>query len=137
DEADVIARAEELARFVERVVQQHRLAGHAIVAVGYSNGANIAAAMLLLGLAPFREAILFRPMVPLAKSPDVALPDTRVLIAAGRFDPIATTRHVQNLVNLLRNRRVQVDLQFHESGHELTPADVTSARDLLGGAAIA
>src|ERR1700737_3345957 len=90
DEADVIARANELKRFVEAAAKRYKIDMKNLVAVGYSNGANIAAAMMLLGVAKFPEAILLRAMVPLSKleqQPD--LRHVRVLISAGEFDPIA------------------------------------------------
>src|SRR5437764_10890889 len=64
DEADVVKRAEELANFVRAACGAYDIDPKQLVAVGYSNGANIAAAMILLGLSPFSRAILLRPMVP-------------------------------------------------------------------------
>ncbi len=65
DEKDVVARAHELANFVSAAAKKHGFDLNTLVAIGYSNGANIASAMMLLGLLKFRGAILFRPMVPL------------------------------------------------------------------------
>ncbi len=69
DEADVAARAKELALFVEAAMVDYEIDREKLVTVGYSNGANIAAAMMLLGIAPFSKAILFRAMVPLSQVP--------------------------------------------------------------------
>jgi phospholipase/carboxylesterase len=136
DEADVIARAEELAQFVREVANTHRL-DH-IMPVGYSNGANIALAMTLLGLMRFDRAILFRPMVPLSRLPsEVDLDSQRVFISAGEFDPIANAVQVNALAKLLRERGAEVEVAVLRSGHELTSADLEMARDWLAGAAIA
>jgi phospholipase/carboxylesterase len=105
-----------------------------LVAVGYSNGANIAAAILLLGLASFRQAILFRAMVPLSQlesTPDLS--SVRVLVSAGKFDPIAQPQIVGALAGLLRQNGAEVTVEIQPSGHELTSADVASARSWLEG----
>ena len=136
DEADVIARAKELAQFVRDAANAYRL-GHVTV-VGYSNGANIASAIMLLGLMKFAGAILFRPMVPLSKSPAaINLTGQRVLVSAGEFDPIANATQVKMLVELFRERGAEVEVASQQSGHELNSADLGVARDWLAAAAIA
>jgi phospholipase/carboxylesterase len=137
DEADVIARARELAEFISTAAAKHALEQSEMVLVGYSNGANIASAMMLLELGRFHSAILFRPMVPLSQTPPASLENSRVLLSGGRFDPIATPGQVQALANLLRDRGAIVDVQMQKSGHELTSADVTVARDWLASGVIA
>ena len=131
DEKDVIARAHELAQFVDQAAKQYKIDIDHLVAVGYSNGANIAAAMLLLGLAKFPQAILFRAMVPLSKIDVPNLKALRVFISAGRFDPIAQVPIAQRLAQLLESAGAEVTLQLQPGGHELTPGDVTDAREWL------
>src|SRR4026209_36307 len=80
DEKDVVARAHELADFVSGAAQKHGFNQNTLVAIGYSNGANIASAMTLLGVLKFRGAILFRPMVPLSHPPETTLENCAVLI---------------------------------------------------------
>jgi predicted esterase len=133
DEADVVARANELAEFVEQAATQYKIDMNNLGAVGYSNGANIAAAMLLLGVAKFPEAILFRAMVPLSKleqQPD--LHGKRVLMSSGKLDPIARLPIAKSLADLLRNAGAEVTLEIQSSGHELTPQDVAVAGAWLG-----
>src|SRR5438874_2202094 len=84
DEADVVARAHELAAFVEAASAHYEIDRQHLVALGYSNGANIAAAIMLLGIAPFPQAILLRAMVPLSDLPPQAVATTKVLISEGR-----------------------------------------------------
>lgn len=135
DEADVVARARELAGFVKTAAKHYEIDSAHLVAVGYSNGANIAAAMMLLGLAPFHQAILLRPMVPLAQ---VALPDlknARVLLAAGQLDPIAQPAIAQKLGELFRAAGAKVDFVVQPSGHELTSSDVDAARRWIANSA--
>ena len=132
DEQDVIRRAQELADFIKQFARANEIDPADIVAVGYSNGANIASAMMLLGLAPFTRAILFRPMVPLVPDDGAALEGHRVFISGGKLDPIATPAEVQRLAALLRGNGADVEVQIVDSGHELTTADLTAAKQWLG-----
>ena len=137
DEKDVVARAHELANFVSAAAKKHGFDQKTLVAIGYSNGANIASAMMLLGLLKFRGAILFRPMVPLSHPPDASLENCAVLICGGRFDPIATPDQINALAELLRERKAEVEVRIQESSHELTDADLEAARDWLAASAVA
>jgi phospholipase/carboxylesterase len=132
DEDDVVRRAQELSQFLKAASATYGIDPHQLTAVGYSNGANIAAAMILLGLAVYPRAILFRPMVPLSDLG--SLPDlggVQVLVSAGKFDPIARPQIVGALAGLLRQGGAEVGVQIHPSGHELTSEDVTGARGWL------
>jgi phospholipase/carboxylesterase/glyoxalase family protein len=137
DEKDVIARAHELAEFITAAIKRYLIDETALAAIGYSNGANIASAMILLGLARFRRAILLRPMVPLSNSPMTLLRDFQLFLSRGRFDSIASVEQVEALAELFRERGAEVDVQTQESGHELTTADVAAAREWLASTAIA
>ena len=132
DEQDVVRRASELSKFVTAAVETYQVDPKRLVAVGYSNGANIAAAMMLLDVAGFTMAILFRPMVPLSNLPaQPNLAGASALLAAGKYDPIARPAIVQELSDLLRRSGARVDLRINLSGHELTSEDVTAAREWL------
>ena len=137
DENDVVERARELAEFVSAAAAKHHFDLNALITVGYSNGANIASAMMLLGALKARGAILFRPMVPLSRPPQHPLDGCEVLISGGRFDPIATADQVSALANLLRERKAEVAVRMQESGHELTERDVETTRDWLAPSAVA
>jgi phospholipase/carboxylesterase len=103
-----------------------------LVGVGYSNGANIAAAMMLLVATKFSQEILLRLMVTLSKldqEPD--LKSVRVLISAGEFDPIARPPIAKKLAELFSAAGADVTFQLQPSGHELSSSDVASARDWL------
>jgi predicted esterase len=128
---DLKLRTNELADFVTAAAKHYNLAANQIVAVGYSNGANIAAAMLLLRPEILRAAILFRAMVPLVpeKLPDLS--SVRVWIGAGNQDPIIPTSDTQRLVELLRDASADVTIRFFNAGHGLTNDDVTAARGWL------
>ena len=131
DEEDLKRRTHELAEFVAAAAQHYELAAGEIVAVGYSNGANIAASLLLLRPETLRAAILFRAMVPLVpeKLPDLS--SVRVWIGAGNQDPIIPTFETQRLVDLLRSARADVTIRFVDAGHGLTNNEIEIARDWL------
>jgi phospholipase/carboxylesterase len=135
DEADLIQRAKELSVFVKDAIQTYEIEASNLVAVGYSNGANIATAMLTLGLSPFSRAILFRAMVPFADMSSISdLSSARIQISAGKFDRIATPAIVGTLAGLLRKAGAEVAVQIQPAGHELTSEDVRAAREWLGQA---
>jgi phospholipase/carboxylesterase len=137
DEEDIVARANELASFVSAAAKKHNFETNALVALGYSNGANIATAMMLLGALEPRGAILLRPMPPLSHPPHHDLENCSILISGGHFDPIATPAHVNALADLLRERKAEVDVRMQESGHQLTDSDVKTAREWLAPRAVA
>jgi predicted esterase len=131
DLEDLKERTNELAEFVAATTQHYNLAADQIVAVGYSNGANIAAAMLLLRSEILHAAILFRAMVPLVPDNLPDLSSVRILIGAGDQDPIIPASEAQRLVELLRRADADVTIRFANASHALTEADVKTARHWL------
>jgi phospholipase/carboxylesterase len=131
DLEDLKQRANELADFVTAAAQHYGFASDNLVAVGYSNGANIAAAMLLLRPEILSVAILFRAMVPLHpdKLPDLS--SVRVWIGAGNQDPIVPVSETTGLAELLRDAGADVTIRFAKAGHGLTNEDLEGARDWL------
>src|SRR5438105_7128113 len=127
DEEDLKRRTHELADFVGAAAQHYEFVADKIVAVGYSNGANIAASFLLLRPETLRTAILFRAMVPLVPENLPDLSSARVWIGAGNQDPIIPTSETQRLVELLRGARAEVTIRFVNAGHGLTNAEVETA----------
>lgn len=131
DEEDLKRRTHELANFVAAAAQHYELAAGEIVAVGYSNGANIAASLLLLRPETLCAAILFRAMVPLVPEKLPELSSARVWIGAGNQDPIIPTSESQRLVDLLRTAGADVTIRFVNAGHGLTNNEIETARDWL------
>ncbi|PYK28493.1 MAG: hypothetical protein DME59_02400 [Verrucomicrobia bacterium] len=131
DLEDLKCRTNELADFVAAAAQHYGFATDELVAVGYSNGANIAASVLLLRPGVLPTAILFRAMVPLHPEKEPNLSSVRVWIGAGTNDPIIPISETNALAELLRNAGVDVTIRYFHAGHELTMADVESARDWL------
>src|SRR5207247_2246978 len=131
DLEDLKKRTSELADFLAAAAQHYGFASDNVVAVGYSNGANIAASMLLLRPEILSDAILFRAMVPLIPETQPNLSSVRVWIGAGTHDPIIPTSERKRLAELLRNAGADVTMRYFQAGNELTPADVEAARDWL------
>jgi phospholipase/carboxylesterase len=131
DLEDLKTRTNELADFAAAAVRHYKLAADHMVGVGYSNGANIAASILLLRPELLRAAVLFRAMVPLVPENLPDLSSVRVWIGAGSQDPIIPTSETQRLVELLRGAGADVTIRFLEAGHELTRDDLDAAREWL------
>ncbi|CCD97949.1 alpha/beta hydrolase [Bradyrhizobium sp. STM 3809] len=131
DEDDVRRRALELGAFIDEARQRYHLA--APVAVGYSNGANIAAALLLLQPDALAGAVLFRAMVPLAQPPAARLSRKPVLILSGKADPIVPASNSAKLCSQLIEAGADVTHTTLPTGHQLSPADIALARDWIAG----
>jgi len=129
DEQDVIKRAHELADFIVEAGETYKQSKP--IAVGFSNGANIAAAILLLRPEVLDGAILLRAMVPLAKPPQAELAQKPVLIISGASDPIIPTSNAALLATMLKNAHADVQHETLPTGHNLTPNDVTLASKWL------
>jgi len=131
DLEDLKKRTHELADFVIAAAKHYKIDVKNMVAVGYSNGANIAASTLLLRPEIFPAAVLFRAMVPLVPETQPDLSSVRVWIGAGSIDPIVPASETKQLSELLRDAGADVTIRFFKGGHELTPEDVDVAREWL------
>jgi phospholipase/carboxylesterase len=131
DEADVIRRANELADFVGAAAARYEFDPCRVTAVGYSNGANIAAAVLLLRPEVLASAILLRAMVPLVPPQPPDLVHARVLISSGAHDPIVPVENAERLAAMLREAGANVTLRFEAAGHPLVPDDLAAAKEWL------
>lgn len=131
DEEDLKKRAKDLAEFVERAAAAYQFDLARLTAVGFSNGANIAAALLLLGYAIPRDAILLRAMVPLVPAKPADLSGRNVLLAAGRFDPMSPSDQPEQLAAMLRAGGATAAIHWSEAGHELIEPDIRAAKLFL------
>jgi phospholipase/carboxylesterase len=131
DEDDVRKRANELADFIVEARERYDLAPP--IALGYSNGANIAAAMMLLRPEALAGGILLRAMVPLSKAPVVDLSGKPVLIVSGQSDPIIPPSNAAALAAMLTRAGADVQQKLLPVGHQLSQADLTVAKAWLLG----
>ncbi|MBB4041905.1 phospholipase/carboxylesterase [Microvirga flocculans] len=122
DEEDVRLRANELADFVAEARRAYGL--EAPVAVGFSNGANIAAAMLMLRPEALSGAALLRAMVPLSDAPKADLAGKRVLITSGAMDPIVPAENAKRLAASLSESGAEVQHEILPTGHNLSQTDL-------------
>jgi phospholipase/carboxylesterase len=129
DEEDVKRRANELADFIGEARNTYGLA--APIALGFSNGANIAAAILLLRPEAQAGAVLIRAMVPLSQPPAVDLAGKPVLILSGSMDPMVPAENAGRLAAQLRDGGANVLHRTLPAGHGLSQADVALTRDFL------
>jgi predicted esterase len=127
DLEDLKTRTNELADFVAAAARHYKLAADRVIGVGYSNGANIAASMLLLRPEILHTAILLRAMVPLIPDTLPDLSSVHVWIGAGNQDPIIAPSETQRLVSLLRGAKADVTIRFFETGHGLTSDEIETA----------
>jgi phospholipase/carboxylesterase len=131
DIEDLKFRTLELATFIEMASRVYEFDVHKVIAVGYSNGANIAASMFLLRPQLLSGAILFRAMVPLVPDNLPDLSGKRIFMSSGLQDPIATPQEAENLSGLLKQSGALVDLQWQDGGHQLIQGEIQEAKQWL------
>jgi predicted esterase len=131
DIPDLKKRTESLGDFISAASDTYGFPTDGVTAVGFSNGANIAAALLLMRPGLVKEAVLVRAMVPLEMPALPSLSGTRVLIAAGEYDPIIPPSNTERLAQMLTDAGADVTLRWSPVGHQLTRDDVDASRAWL------
>jgi phospholipase/carboxylesterase len=133
DHEDLVFRTHELAGFVEAASDEYGFDPSKIVAVGYSNGANIAGSLMLLHPGLLRAAVLFRAMIPFEPEETPDLSGMPVFIAAGRRDQMIPSQNTQRLAEILTQAGADLDLRWRDTGHGLTYEEVEEAKGWLSG----
>ena len=131
DHKDLLFRTHELAEFVEIASEEYGFDRSKLVAVGYSNGANVAASTILLHPGLLRAAVLFRAMVPFEPDMTPDLSGMPVFLAAGRMDRMIPPDNTQRLADILAEAGADVDLRWRDTGHPLTYEEVGKAKAWL------
>lgn len=131
DIKDLKFRTSELAKFIHDSSLKYSFDLNKTVAIGFSNGANIAASLLLLNPETINGAILFRAMKPFTPDNLPDLSNKQVLLSAGMMDPIVSKNDVENLFNLLQNSGANVTMKWQQSGHNINEKDVSDAKEWL------
>ena len=134
DVEDLKVRTTELAQFVRAASVKYGLAGSPLYAVGFSNGANIAASTLFLEPELLDGAVLLRAMVPFEPDTRPALQGKRVLLAAGRRDPYSGPEHTERLREILEEAGADVTVHWSNVGHALIQEDMDAAAAWLSRA---
>jgi predicted esterase len=131
DMEDLKFRTRELADFVREASDVYSFDLNETIAVGFSNGANISASLLLSHPEIIKGAILFRAMVPFIPDSPPDLSGKKVLLAAGMFDQMATKSQTEGLLKMLQKSGANVTLKWQQSGHSLTEEDIVYSKEWL------
>lgn len=129
DEEDLARRTIELGDFLVAAAEHHGLDAERIVAVGYSNGANIAASLLLARPRALAGAVLLRPMVPFEPASVPDLRGRKILVSAGERDPIVPRPLTARLAQLLAAGGACVTTRWYPGGHELLQREIDDAAE--------
>lgn len=130
DELDLVMRTQQLAQWIEEA-RAELLGDRPLVALGYSNGANMAGSLLLHGVGGLAGAILLRPMVPLRPPVTNPIENTAILILSGRDDWMCPPSEGERLAEMLRRQDAEVETKMILAGHNLTNLDVTAAQKFV------
>jgi phospholipase/carboxylesterase len=128
DVEDLKFRTDELSEFIDKARRQHGLRKNKLVAVGYSNGANIAASLIFLHPHHLGAAVLFRAMVPFKMDLVRDFSKITVFLGAGQRDPIVPRNNTLELAEILEGGGAEVAIHWHDGGHELGEDDMEAAR---------
>jgi phospholipase/carboxylesterase len=131
DEDDLRFRVDELAEFLAAAEAEYGITPGSWRAVGFSNGANIASALLLQRPAALAEAVLLAGMVPFTDPPAADLTGKRVAISNGAADPLATPAQTRTLAGQFRERRAEVSVLGHDGGHTIDPRSLPRLAEFL------
>ena len=131
DQEDLVRRTDELADFVRAAAATYGFDPQQVIAVGFSNGANIAASALLRQPDLLAGAVLFHPMVPFVPEPMPDLAGKPVFIGAGRFDPLVPTQETERLAALLQRAGANVSISWQPGGHALSLEEARAASEWL------
>jgi predicted esterase len=131
DLEDLQSRTQELADFVAAAAAARGFDANRVTAVGFSNGANIAASLLLLRPETLSGAVLLRAMTPLVPESLPDLRGKRILLAEGRQDPVVPSDNAERLAGMFRSAGADVTLRWRNAGHGLTREDVEDAQEWI------
>jgi predicted esterase/catechol 2,3-dioxygenase-like lactoylglutathione lyase family enzyme len=133
DEDDVVRRANELSGFIRASTDKYDRNPDRLTALGYSNGANIAAAVILLHPEVFSCAVLIRPLLPLQNPPLPDLHGKQILVLKGKHDAIIPSASTDRLVKTFRRAGADVTTREMDAGHEITARDLDEISEWLSG----
>jgi phospholipase/carboxylesterase len=129
DMDDLAQRREKMARFLKAKITE--TGAERVIALGYSNGANIAAAVAFGSPSIFTDVIAMHPLIPWAPAPQPGLADTRWLITAGERDPICPAPQTRVLLQYLGDQGADVTEHWHTGGHELVQSELIAIQEFL------
>lgn len=131
DTEDLVSRSDQLGTFVDAAIGEYHLHPDGLLAMGFSNGANTGAALLLRRPALLRGGVFVSSMLPFTPEHVPDLSHAAVLMVQGRVDPYAPAEQAEALAALLTNAGAAVDLRWHDQGHALGPLQATIVHEWL------
>ena len=129
DMPDLWARAGAMADFL--AAEKTSTGANHVIGLGYSNGANILAAVALIRPEIVDDLILMHPLIPFTPDPQPGLKGRRVLVTAGRNDPICPAPLTLDLVSWLEGQSADVTVEWHDGGHELRQSELAAIQSFL------
>lgn len=129
DMADLERATQKMATFINTIRDAH--AAGPVIGLGFSNGANILANVLIEFPEIFDAAVLMHPLIPFKPKPAPASPSRRVLITAGERDPICPVPLTNNLTDYFTEQGGEVKMEWHSGGHEIRSNEIEAARVFL------
>ena len=132
DVDDLKARTNELAEFIDVASERYGFSKRRLVAIGYSNGANIAASLIFLHPHYLAAAVLFRAQIPFTPEMLRNFSELSVFLAGGLRDPIVPREQTEQLAEILQSGGADVSMFWHRGGHELGGDDIEAAKTWLG-----
>ncbi|MFD2114551.1 alpha/beta hydrolase [Paenibacillus yanchengensis] len=131
DMEDLRFRTKQLADFIREAAEKYQFSLDTTYLVGYSNGANIAANMMLQESNFVQGAILLHPMVPSREKNDLSLKGKQVFISAGTLDPLVANEEVEELYHIMQQKQATVHLHWEENGHGVSRSEIEAAKNWL------
>lgn len=131
---EVKSRTEDLAQFIDAASERYGFSKRRLIVVGYSNGANLAASLILLHPHYLAGAVLFRAMVPLVPDLIRDFSHLSIFIGAARLDPLIPSGQAEELAALFERGGADVTSSWHQGGRELGEDDIQAAKQWLAGA---
>ena len=129
DMADLAQRTAKMTAFIR--AHKERVAGHPIFGLGYSNGANILAAVAFEHPDLFDRICLMHPLIPWVPEDNPALSAVKVLVTAGENDPICPLPKTKDLIGFFQKQGSETAAYFHPGGHEVRPDEMMTALTFL------
>ena len=129
DMDDLAQRREKMAGFLQGKIAE--TGAERVIALGYSNGANIAAAVAFAHPEIFTDVIAMHPLIPWHPDPQPGLSDTRWLITAGERDPICPAPQTRALLQYLGDQGADVSEHWHPGGHEIVQSELVAIQRFL------
>ncbi|MBD9651230.1 alpha/beta hydrolase [Ensifer sp. ENS09] len=128
DMADLARATEKMAAFVKALAAEHQASQ--VIGLGYSNGANILANVLIEG-GVFDKAVLMHPLIPFRPKDNAALNGRRVLITAGERDPICPAPLTQALADYFQGQGAATETEWHSGGHDIRQNEIAAIARFL------